>query len=720
MSSTNNPDNRYRILDTNLKYTELVSDVDKEDFNTENPESINNVDGEMTASLGQGKEKDASVFKKYLKTSLKILFCFLSDNVYVIFATIFYLITLKGCYYSQDECVLIFEDNFVEFIVGVLIISSSMLYFINFILVINKKRKLYTLFFEISVILFLCFIYDTGTSMESHGGYNRIILFLFFYIYGVVYALTKILIFLFKKSKIYTILGLTSLILISVIWISVEFKDSCKGWEDGFKNTRIDNKLPCKIESPSVCYETIVNNLFDVSFYFGDTCQKIGNNRKGVLIQYNKKLNDSVKKIGYPRVESWSFNPKSLYSNYKMEVVRELIDMDDESIPSEVKKNIEVTVDFEKKEPIVEINVIKQEQKAKDRLEIYNNLIQSDKTKPIFKNIFFLFVDSVSRNHFKRKLPKLYGWVENFYKSKENSKYESFQFLKYHGTATWTNGNLMPAFFGVPFDETRGGTYILKYFKEKGYMTGSFTNQCSREFVDLHGGSMTYALKWTSYDHEFSSLFCDPNFTPPDNPFPILNGPYGVRRKCLYSKPTLEYAIDYTTQFMNMYKDQPKYFRLGTINGHEGTGEVIKYDDDLLFDFMSNFEKNGFMDETLTVVFSDHSYTMPGFHNIFQTPDHMKELTLPFLSFILPKNHPNFEFFKKTLRDNENMFTTPYDLHNTLIGFLNDKNIDYNNKGKNIFYEKFSGKETCKHFKIKSDWCKCSHEYDKRFAKGHK
>jgi len=44
----------------------------------------------------------------------------------------------------------------------------------------------------------------------------------------------------------------------------------------------------------------------------------------------------------------------------------------------------------------------------------------------------------------------------------------------------------------------------------------------------------------------------------------------------------------------------------------------------------------------MVIVMSDHGYTLPGFHTTFQTEDHMKELLLPFLSIILPKNMKKF------------------------------------------------------------------------------
>jgi len=64
------------------------------------------------------------------------------------------------------------------------------------------------------------------------------------------------------------------------------------------------------------------------------------------------------------------------------------------------------------------------------------------------------------------------------------------------------------------------------------------------------------------------------------------------------------------------------------------------------------------------------------------------------------------------------MFSTPYNLHNTLLSILNkdDDKLVYNKIGECLFTKKLEGKKTCHHFKIKEDWCKCDdvnfHEKD--------
>jgi len=291
----------------------------------------------------------------------------------------------------------------------------------------------------------------------------------------------------------------------------------------------------------------------------------------------------------------------------------------------------------------------------------------------------------------------------------ETSKYthESFQFLKYHGVGTWTNINLQPFFFGVPYDASNG-IYSLNFFKNRGYITGSTENTCSREFVGLYSGEMSW-LVWDSYDHDFTSFFCDPNFYSKEKVYSMTDGPYCYRRKCLYGKQTYEYSVEYANQFWNTYKDYGKMFRLGNIDAHEGTGESIKYLEDDMINFLNDFEKNGHLEDTMIIFFSDHGYTMPGIHQILQSEDHVKELLLPFIYFLIPKNVKNFDKMRENLKHNENMFMTPYDIHNTLLGMINVERKYYNKLGTDIIHKKLKGNEGCKKFKIKDEWCKCRH-----------
>jgi hypothetical protein len=646
---------------------------------------------------------------------LSIILKLLGENCLYMIASILYLGSLEGCKASQDDCVQFYSEKKVMLSYLILLVISSIMYLLQFTLYFRKKVRFYTLIFTCIFIAFLCFYLDTGTGLRYHGGYNRIVLLGLMLIYLLSYIIYRLVKYFYKLNKIFTLIVIPVFILFIFYRYYNFVQNSCYQWENGMGNSKIDNTSFCKITPPKICYERIFDNMFDMSGFFLENCNSIGNNKLSIINEYTNLNNETVRRVGYPRIEDWNFHQQSQYSNYKKAVISNLIDMDDEKIPKSLKDNIETYVDFNYSPPKVNISV-KYNQTSELRAQVY----EKNKTDLLIKNVFIFFIDSVSRNHLKRKLPKLYSWMQNFYnQSSENKKniysqsHEGFQFLKYHGVGTWTNVNMVPFYQGVPFSSNKRAEYILSKFKKAGYWTGSFSNQCSREIVDLHPGAFL-GLGWTRYDHEFTSFFCDPNFAPPGEPFPLMNGPYGMRKKCLYNKPTVSYMLNYTEQFMNMYKDQAKFVRIGDINSHEGSGEVIKYDDEMLTQFIDRFFKNDWMNDTITIILSDHGYTMPGFHTLLKTEDHMKELLLPFMYIILPKNMNRFQEIRENLKANENAFITPYDIHETMMSFFTPFNetSTEGRPGQSIFFNRISRENPCQLFSIKEEWCKCSNSTD--------
>ncbi len=54
------------------------------------------------------------------------------------------------------------------------------------------------------------------------------------------------------------------------------------------------------------------------------------------------------------------------------------------------------------------------------------------------------------------------------------------------------------------------------------------------------------------------SLFCDPNYSTPLFFITIEKGPYSPRRICLYGKDVFEYVFEYSTKFLEAYKNEKK------------------------------------------------------------------------------------------------------------------------------------------------------------------
>ena len=257
---------------------------------------------------------------------------------------------------------------------------------------------------------------------------------------------------------------------------------------------------------------------------------------------------------------------------------------------------------------------------------------------------------------------------------------------------------MCPAFFGV-FNIYYSGQHFIQDYKKRGYITGQTLTFCGREVFDMEPGAIE-KMKWDSHDHEMISLFCDGNYTPYEGSYPLLTGPNSIRRRCLYNKSALSYSLEYAKQFFEKYSNEPKFFKIGITEAHEGTNEVIKYSDDELYNFFVEFEKNGNLDNTAVFFQSDHGLAMMGPYSALELEDFEHESVLPSFFMIMPKNTLNYNYIRSNMIHNENSIITPFNIYNTLKGILNNrKKLNYSmNDNSEILNDKIPRERDCNIF----------------------
>lgn len=673
-----------------------------------------------------GKHEDRNIldiFKKLSKNLREIFYHFLQElkegmNIKnwtsrdiisffpTIIATTIYMITLTGCYDTEFECLEKYPLHILKYLLYAIFVCGF-LFTLQFILYFYDKSSKLQVISTIGIMIFLLFVYDTGTELKSHGAYNRIVLFITIFIWGLIYSVFYMIFFSINKKPILTILIIFTIIFFSYLKIKGLVKNSCEGWEIGFKGSIINNmNSKCKVYPPKTCYYKIFDGMFDVSKLFGESCKTMPTNKWSNNEKYAP--DKTAKIIGYPRTERYLIFPDSNYGNLQKKVISNLINMEDPYINHRIKDHIEVTTNYHKNPPEVTINLKYDDELVKERAKIF----KQQKENVLSKNVLFIFIDSLSRTNLRRKLPKFYKWIEDKYipdsqnnnngsqssMSKDKIKYESFQFLKYHGVGRYTGVNMVPAYFGV-FNIYYMGQYFLTQYKNKGYITGQTLTYCGREVFDLDGGAIE-KMKWDTYDHEMVSLFCDGNFTPYEaNHYPLLTGANSLRIRCLYNKSALSYSLEYMDQFWKAYEKEPKFFRIGLTEAHEGTNEVIKYSDDELFNFFYDFEKKGHLNDTIVYIQSDHGLSMLGPYSAMALDDYEYELVLPAFFMILPTNMNNYDQIRETVRYNENSMITPFSIYNSLHAIVNYHKYSYFDQENDIFFKKTQKSNECSSFK---------------------
>ena len=625
-----------------------------------------------------------------------------------------YYESLEGCVGTQIECLKIMTlSKFYRMFNQVMYTG----FFINIILVLAcfKKISFISIIYPL-ITYFFFYLLDNGSDLAHHGRYNFFAFCLFLTLFFILSLIIIYIINLYvkKRKRLFFSIIFSILFILFIIFIYLYSKTNCSDWNTGLNNVKLDNdkeKYSCRFITPKKCYINAFNNLLDLSKYMGKTCEKIGKSseQKEKLFKFiDENIFKNATKIGFPITttkEFWLRTQKNI-EHFSERVLSRVIDMD--KIPDNIPKP-EVYIDFsDKNNPHgkININLNKNNSLIEEREKIAKN------TKTTFENILFIYLDSLSRQHFKRKMKYLSSFIEKYMdnniNNKENSNFKSYQFLKYHTFAAFTQKNVQPMFYGEKMDpETSNGTSLIKYMKSQGYITGQSTNLCSKElFVTMN--NCLNEVEFSDFDHENVAMFCDPNYYDRTNPYPVFSGPFSIIRKCLYQKDTFEYVIEYGKQLWENYKENKKFLRLSFIDAHEGTGEVIKYLDKPIYDFLIYLLDNNMLKNTAIIFASDHGNGMPSIYNVIDSEDYLYENVLGFLAIVLYdyKDEKGIE----NLKNNQQNFISPYDIHDTLVDIIyNGENKEkMSRNGDSLFRKIFSMERNClKYSELSQDLCRC-------------
>ena len=611
--------------------------------------------------------------KKYDKTGFIHLFIHLNCLFFFIFSIGFYVKSLGGCDGATYECITGRNLNFLYKKYYEMIYCSTL---ISIILFLSFHRIIIRIFIIPIVIIYpILFLCNRGNSLSEHGIYNTIV---FIGVSIIFLGGAEFILFLYRSytKKYYKRLIITgSITILPFILFIISGFASCIGWKKGINDIEIINdpsKDSCYIREPSFCTIPIFDNIFDFSRIGSNTCEGTHNDKKQLKV-YIPRI-ENYNSIAFPDTTKYSFETESRVGIFHYKVFNDIYNPEEQT-----DRKSEVIVHYDEKgKGNVEINVTRDENLAKTRNELAKNF-------PVkYENILFIYIDAISRNHFKRKLPKTSIFIKRYL---HNYQYKAgilnaYQFMKYSNFKGTTQENTMPMFYGDSMQNS-AGISILKYFKNKGYITCGSENLCHRELFAIQGYKNEFT-EFESFDHENYALFCDPNYCVPNNPFGFFQGMYSIYRRCLYGKDTSEYVFEYGNKFWEAYKNERKFVRLSFIDAHEGTMEVIKYLDDYLFKFLTSFVDNYLNDKTAIIIASDHGQNMISLHTFMNSQDFIYERTLGSLFILLPDND-NYDPYP--IEQNEQRFVTPYDIHDTLIDFAGGNSNEYSNNGQSLLKE---------------------------------
>jgi len=366
---------------------------------------------------------------------------------------------------------------------------------------------------------------------------------------------------------------------------------------------------------------------------------------------------------------------------------------------------IETILDRTGDHPHVEIQ-IKRKETAVQR-SIANEMKALN--KPITKNIITVFLDTMSRAHFMRKMKKTFAWMEQYYNNSKSPR-EAYQFFRFHSLGQTTEQNIMAVYFGRTF-MFQVAESIFEHFDNQGYITAMARDFCiSLPF--LYTEKQLGHHLWP-YDHELLALFCDPNYHPKQYTG-FFTGPYSAFRRCLYGKDTFEYVLEYGEKFWKTYPDRPKVLNMEFNDGHESTGEVVGYMDEPLEQFFINLDRQGLLNDTTILFYSDHGQHAHLITYLTDDVTMLLELKLPIFLILLPREAA--DTYGSKLKEKEQKLVGPHDIHDFLEGLSGSK--DYSKGmsdlhgpfiprlGIDLLFEDIPDKRNCWDAHVKYD-CAC-------------
>ncbi|GFT83877.1 uncharacterized protein NPIL_74251 [Nephila pilipes] len=312
-------------------------------------------------------------------------------------------------------------------------------------------------------------------------------------------------------------------------------------------------------------------------------------------------------------------------------------------------------------------------------------------------NVLMFGLDSMSRLHYMRKLPKTYKYLTEVLKA---------SVLKgYNIVGDGTPQALIPMLTGfteLELPETRKRMSDANYVNIYPFAWKNFT---ANGYVTAYGedvpvtGVFTYRLKGFSElptDHYMRSFYVEAEKVLREHP-----------KLCLGNKPRHAVMLDWLRQFYEVYSDVPKFaFGFHGELSHDDYN-MVGYADSDLEKFLKGLHDDGILNNTLLIMLSDHGHR---FSSIREMQQGKQEERLPFFAVVVPpwleKVYPTHV---KNLRINENRLVTPFDIHSTLLTIL-DPNVpnigDLSSRSISIFSE-IPQERTCTMASIEPHWCAC-------------
>ncbi|KAJ2057797.1 hypothetical protein GGI17_005449 [Coemansia sp. S146] len=603
-----------------------------------------------------------------------------------------------------------------------------------------------------TLLVILCifaalYCYDHGERFEHHGFYNLLVFLLIFVPANLAIALFYVLWCKIDYFIVYFVISLA----IGGIAASASLVHYRRAFDQGTLGAFQYTPGECQWTGRNIPFVDLLpagtQNFWAGSMYCRPESQQIkaSVDGDGVLRVACESEDKDVFVDVLPETRQWPLKDKDMWSVFSHLILEQVVRLPYSSnrpfVLNETTQAVVVrcgsssTIVTRVSPPLAKLPVYVPPSDSDTRLPISSafapeparfNVSGAPQMQLVRPNVIYLMLDAVSHRQFYRRLPKSAQVLKTIHRP---GNHRLFELYRYHSVGFSTDNNTKAAYTGEIYPSHSNPLPIWAYYRDRGYVTARIEASCddwTKKYIGSKYESQEYSVGNRSLDYELTSPFCLPEYFPNvGNPYGNFKGPNSITAHCLYGRYVHDWAFDYLYQLRNEFhehrvkqlaqqKDARPFMITATfIEGHEGTGEVLRTLDDSLAAFLESMRDSGELDDTVLIVGADHGLHM-GLNFAFMQNGRIEHKN-PFLVMSVPEwLH---EFSEKYQIDhglekvspfaaNEQRLVTPFETHHTFRVLADWPEFETDRWKRSLFAAQRAGR-TCEEAGIGANFCMC-------------